>query len=497
MQEKKKSGLRAGGLVLIAGCALVAWGATERGSSTAHGGRDGGWAARLGGRVWLLEVGSGDNSTSTSSPLDGNVRRNSFSKMMEDYDMASDDDLKKAGLTRATGSKDCTVDSGKGCMEENDRSFNALKFMIWRRQHDPTAKNGAEEEWANNAITIAEKIAQEASAKATQERLELNTALKDLASKRRVDEVTMRKMFTSQTVRQQREVAKLRVELKKEKLELDHREEPKLQLFQIKTDQELKRVDSEDEARRAQQKIQSAAQEKAALAKLREGDSAKVQQLEEEITTQKVADVVERKEVSVAKAAQLEADKALKREKTKLSKAEKVFENQLMLASTASPPLAPSPSSASPAAPTTSSPTTKASALAVSSPPDAAAADATAPEAATAVTAVPKEGGGGDVKKAAAEAPAAVPAVNKAVLAAVAASASSSSATAAKPVAAEAAPAAAKAVSPAVAKAASEATLKAKASPEATAVLSPTTGSSSASSKHSPESMIGDLEQVF
>jgi hypothetical protein len=143
MEQKRKSVLRAAGTVLIVGCALVAWGATIRRDMSEERSK-----AALSSLLQRAALGASGGSNSSSTPLSGT----DFSRMMEEYDNASDEELEKAGLSRGSSSpSDCTLTSSKGCMEKNDRSFNALRFMIWKRQHDPAEKSDPTDQWANQA----------------------------------------------------------------------------------------------------------------------------------------------------------------------------------------------------------------------------------------------------------------------------------------------------------------------------------------------------------
>ena len=142
MEQKRKSVLRAAGTVLLVGCALVAWGATIRRDMSEERSK-----AAFSSLLQRAALDSSGGSNSSSTPSSGT----DFSKMMEEYDQASDEELKKAGLSRGSSNpSDCTLTSSKGCMEENDRSFNALRFMIWKRQHDPAERSDTDQ-WANKA----------------------------------------------------------------------------------------------------------------------------------------------------------------------------------------------------------------------------------------------------------------------------------------------------------------------------------------------------------
>ena len=181
-------------------------------------------------------------------------------------------------------------------------------------------------------MEIAEKIAEHDSSKASKERFELEAALKDLTGKKQHATMSaMQKMFAAQTTKQHALVASLKAEIAKQKAELKQKEVPKLQLFELKTANELRKVDADQRSQDAIAKSREIQAQKAAMARMEKRAKAKEENLEDQISILKVNNAME-----VKKEAQLrEADRGdaarVRKAKAELEKAEATFRKQLML----------------------------------------------------------------------------------------------------------------------------------------------------------------------
>ena len=237
------------------------------------------------------------------------------------------------------------------------------------------------------AVEIAEKIAEHDSSKASKERFELEAALKDLTGKKQHATMSaMQKMFAAQTTKQHALVASLKAEIAEQKAELKQKEVPKLQLFELKTANELRKVDADQRSQDAIAKSREIQAQKAAMARMEKRAKAKEENLEDQISILKVNNAME-----VKKEAQLrEADRGdaarVRKAKAELGKAEATFRKQLMLEVSGGQSLA----SAGVSVPIKQGPVAKAKAAAAAAAKPATAAGAKGAKKAVAAAAAAK-----------------------------------------------------------------------------------------------------------